>query len=77
MFSEQTTQQLYDILQVKSSDVGFLFNTEMLMLDIISAFEQAEDAGAFEQAIRYHKGGNLLWERISAHYNQVNVLLKG
>lgn len=74
---DQTAQRLYDLLQVKSADVGFFFNTEMLMLTILGDLANSETDEDFKQAVLYRKGGDLIWSKIEPHLDAVKQLTGG
>lgn len=76
IFSDLIAKRLYDIVQVKSADVGFCFGTEMLMFNIIGDFEESVADEDFETSVKYRKGGDLIWSRIEPHLDQVKDLLK-
>lgn len=76
VFKDLQAKQLYDLIQVKSEDVMFHWNTEMLMLNILCDMERSEgDLSEFEHTIRYYQNGGFLWERVKPHVDVIKRLV--
>lgn len=75
-FTDDQARILYDLIQVKSEDIGFTWKTEMLMLNILCDMERADyDLDTFESSIRYYQNGDFLWERVKPHVNKIKQLV--
>lgn len=76
VFSDACAERLYRLLDIKSCDVGFYFNTEMLMLSVISALADVDTDDDCKQAILYLKSGEALWAKIEPVLDQVKAIVQ-
>lgn len=63
------------MIGVKSEDVGFHWDTNMFMLTIIIDFAKAESDEDIERSMRYYRNGDMLWDRVQPHLEDIKKLV--
>ena len=63
------------MLKVKSVDVSFHWNTDMLMGMILREVSIAENDDELRQGILYKSYGKIVWAKMEPHLNEIKALL--
>lgn len=74
-FTDINNKKLYDILQVKSVDVGFHWDTDMLMGMILREVSMAETDEELQQAILYKSYGKAVWCKMKNNLDVIKSLV--
>lgn len=71
----ESSRRLYKILQVRSVDVDFYWDTEMLMGMILREVALAESDEELRQGILYKHYGQVVWAKMESHLDEIKSLL--
>lgn len=74
MFGDPDAEKLFQIIGIRSKDVGFTWNTEMLMLNILRIFASAEDDESLEGSIKALRNGNKIWSAVKDHVTEIRAI---
>lgn len=78
VFDDESAKSLYDILHIKSEDVGFHWNTNMLMLTLLTEIAECETMDDVKTHLfaSHEPYGELLWNRIEPRMSEIRGLIE-
>lgn len=76
VLQDKDANAMYQLLKVRSSDIGFSWPTDMLMLQIYTAVENAENDEEIKGNVLAIRNGKYLWERIEPVLDKVKELVE-
>lgn len=75
-FTDDVHKKLYDLLKVKSEDIGYSWNTDMLMSRILSLASEVETVDDLVASIRTIRDNDVLWKPVKKNGKQILTMAK-
>ena len=76
-FDDPTAKKMFELLSVSSSDIGYSWPTQMLMLNICSKIAESEDDEELEGSIKSIRNGEVIWERMKDNIAKAKDIASG
>lgn len=74
MFSEESAAKLYQLLRIKSTDVGFAWDTQMLMLNLLRYLSTIQSDEELRGTVLGMRNGDLIWAKLEPVLVQAKTL---
>ena len=74
MFSEESAAKLYQLLRIKSTDVGFAWDTQMLMLNLLRYLSTIQSDVELRGTVLGMRNGDLIWAKLEPVLVQAKTL---